>query len=376
MKTGWLKVTTGFAAAAGAFMVAGSAVQAEGVDRNDYLIGFDQNVGNGEVQAVQAQDGEVHHEYEYMNVLHVTLPDQAVEGLSNNPNIAFIEEDAEYEKAGTPAPWGVDHLDGPDIHNTGITGDNVDVAVLDTGIDGSHHDLNVVGGESFVSGEPDPMNDENGHGTHVAGTVAALDNGTGLLGMAPDVDLHAVKVLGADGGGTLSGIAQGIEWAITNDMDVINMSLGGDFGSQALEEASDNAEAAGVMNIAAAGNSGESWFGGSTIGYPAAYDSVMAVGATDENDQRASFSSVGDSLEIMAPGVNINSTYPGNTYESLNGTSMASPHVAGAAALMLDDDPSLSNDDIRNQLNDNAEPLGSAFYYGNGLVDLEGILEY
>ncbi len=119
------------------------------------------------------------------------------------------------------------------VQSSGVKGSGVKVAVLDTGIDASHEDLNVAGGASFISSEPNPFIDDDSHGTHVAGTVAALNNSTGVLGAAPDVSLYAVKVLDSTGSGTYSGIAQGIEWAVDNGMDVINMSLGGS-GDQLL----------------------------------------------------------------------------------------------------------------------------------------------
>jgi subtilisin len=256
-----------------------------------------------------------------------------------------------------------------------VTGSGVKIAVLDTGIDASHEDLNVAGGASFVADEPDALTDGNGHGTHVAGTIAALNNNVGVVGVSYDVDLYAVKVLSAAGSGTLSGIAQGIEWAIDNDMDVINMSLGGSTGSSTLKQASDNAYNSGIVVVAAAGNSG-SFFGLiNTIGYPARYDSVIAVGAVDANNNRASFSSVGNQLEVMAPGVDINSTLPGNQYGALNGTSMASPHVAGAAALILAKYPNMTNVEVRQKLRDTATNLGSAFNYGHGVINVEEALK-
>jgi subtilisin len=208
----------------------------------------------------------------------------------------------------------------------------------------------------------------------VAGTVAALNNTTGVLGVAYNADLYAVKVLSASGSGTLSGIAQGIEWSVANGMNVINMSLGGSSGSIALQQACDNAYARGIVVVAAAGNSG-SRGKQNTIGYPAKYSSVIAVGAVDSNNNRASFSSVGGELEVMAPGVSILSTTPGNTYSSFNGTSMASPHVAGAAALIKAKYPSLTNVQIRERLKNTATYLGDPFYYGNGVIDVEKALQ-
>ncbi|WP_233269358.1 S8 family peptidase [Alteribacillus sp. YIM 98480] len=248
------------------------------------------------------------------------------------------------------------------------------VAVLDSGIDGKHEDLQVAGGASFVESEPDPQTDGNGHGTHVAGTVAAVDNNSGVLGMSHGAEIYAVKVLGSDGSGDFSSIEQGLEWSIDNNIDIVNMSLGGTIGSQTLKEASSNANEAGITVIAAAGNSGSLLFL-NTISYPAKYDSVLAVGAVNENDTRASFSSVGEELEVMAPGVNILSTTPDNNYQAFDGTSMAAPHVAGSAALMLDNNPALSNEEIRQKLNSTADRLGDSSYYGNGIINLKAALQ-
>ncbi|MFB4165100.1 S8 family peptidase [Alteribacillus sp. JSM 102045] len=373
MKKNWVGWLAGTAIISGLFICSGQA-QAEQAERNEYLIGFNTEVGEEEFEEVKQANGEVEHEFEYMSVLEVTLPKQAANALENNPNIEFIEENEEMETLEQQIPWGLDRLEAPDVHGDGISGNGVKVAVLDSGIDGNHEDLHVAGGVSFVDSEPDPQTDRNGHGTHVAGTIASLDNNTGVLGMSPQAELYAVKVLGADGSGDFSSIAQGLEWSIDNNMDIVNMSLGGTMGSQALEEASDNAYEAGITVIAAAGNSGSLGFF-NTINYPAKYDSVMAVGAVDENDNRASFSSVGEELEVMAPGVNVLSTTPNDNYEAFDGTSMASPHVAGAASLMLDNDPSLSSEEIRQKLNATADPLGDSFYYGNGIVNLKAALQ-
>jgi subtilisin len=324
---------------------------------------------------VSTLGGTVDHQFKYMDVLHITLPEKAAAALEKNPLVAYVEENVTMHTTAQTVPYGIPHIKADIAHAQNITGSGVKVAVLDTGIDASHEDLNVAGGASFVAEEPDGLTDGNGHGTHVAGTIAALNNNVGVLGVSYDVDLYAVKVLSAGGSGTLSGIAQGIEWAIDNNMDVINMSLGGSTGSTTLKQACDNAYNSGIVVVAAAGNSG-SFFGLiNTIGYPAKYNSVIAVGAVDSNNNRASFSSVGNELEVMAPGVAINSTLPGNQYGGLNGTSMASPHVAGAAALLLAQNPNLTNVQVRERLRDTADNLGSAFNYGHGVINLEAALQ-
>ncbi|WP_404449597.1 S8 family peptidase [Sutcliffiella horikoshii] len=342
----------------------------------EYLIGLKSGPSIAKAdKLVSTLGGSVEHQFKHMNVLHITLPEVAAAALEKNPLVEYVEENVEMHTTAQTVPYGLPHIKADVAHAQGLTGSGVKVAVLDTGIDASHEDLNVVGGASFVSEEPDALTDGNGHGTHVAGTIAAVNNNTGVLGVSYDVDLYAVKVLSGAGSGTLAGIAQGIEWAIDNDMDVINMSLGGSTGSSTLKQASDNAYNSGIVVVAAAGNSG-SFFGLiNTIGYPARYDSVIAVGAVDSNNNRASFSSVGSQLEVMAPGVSINSTLPGNQYGELNGTSMASPHVAGAAALLLAQNPNLTNVEVRERLRSTATNLGSTFNYGYGVINLEAALQ-
>ncbi|WP_026691049.1 S8 family peptidase [Alteribacter aurantiacus] len=369
-------------AALGATLVFGGAsgfVSAnESGETKEYLVGFQPGAAASDsvnaLSQVTALGGEVEHEFDFADIVHVSLPEQAVRGLENNPNVAFVEENHEVQAYAQEVPYGIEQIGAIDVQvNDGNTGNGVSVAVLDTGI-AAHEDLNVVDGESFIAGEPD-YEDYNGHGTHVAGTVAALDNDLGVLGVSPDVDLYAVKVLGADGGGSHASIAQGIEWAVDNDIDVVNMSLGGAVGSTTLEQAVNYAHSQGVTLIAAAGNEGSLIPGLNTIGYPAKYDNVIAVGAVDSNNNRASFSSVGNELDVVAPGVSILSTYLGNDYAALNGTSMASPHVAGAAALLLAENPGLTNDQVRAVFNETAVPLGDHFYYGNGLIDVRAAID-
>ncbi len=252
-------------------------------------------------------------------------------------------------------PWGINRVFGDEIYSFDTwelkTGTGVGVAVLDTGIDCRHPDLRVVGGVNTVD-NTNYCSDRNGHGTHVAGTISALDNDRGVVGVAPDIDLYGVKVLSDNGGGTSASVANGILWAIEQDnVKIINMSLGGGH-SLTMERAVADAYEAGVLLVASAGNSGSE-----SVSFPAAYSNVIAVSATNNNDGFASFSSFGSEVELTAPGVSVLSTLPRNSYGSLNGTSMASPHVAGVAALVWGADSSLSNSDVRAVLQNTAQDI-------------------
>jgi subtilisin len=250
------------------------------------------------------------------------------------------------------------------------------VAVLDTGIDCGHEDLAAgcvyaANFASFFGGQPF---DGHGHGTHVAGIIAARANGAGVIGVAPEATVYAVKVLDDGGSGAWSWIAAGIDWAVTNNMDVINMSLSGTSGSIALADAVAAAQAAGVLVVSAAGNSGCC----NAVGYPAKYAGSMAIGAVDVNDVVAGFSSTGPEVDITAPGVAVRATVPTGSctlcdpsgYRLLNGTSMATPHVAGVAALLMS--RGFTAAQAWNAMTTTARDLGAAGYdtfYGYGRVD-------
>lgn len=210
-------------------------------------------------------------------------------------------------------------------------GEGIKVAILDTGIDLTHPDLkdNIKAAIDF-SGSPYGATDRKGHGTHVAGIIAGIDNGTGMVGVAPHAELYIAKVLGDNGGGSFEAIVKGIDWAISQGVDLINMSLGcGVEPPVEMHEAIKRAYAAGIMLIAATGNENRS------VGWPAMYDEVLAVSAMDVTYDRASFSNFGIKNEVIAPGVNIYSTYPVGAYAELSGTSMATPIIAGSVALYL-----------------------------------------
>ena len=319
----------------------------------------------------------------------VYLPPKAEAALARQAGVLRIDDDVVVEaliRGGIAAkptptqpsevlPWGVNRIDADLVWGT-TTGDPIKVAIVDTGIDVKHPDLidNLKGGVSAV-GYTSSYNDDNGHGTHVAGIAAAIDNEIGVIGVGPKIDLYAVKVLNRRGSGYLSDVIEGLDWAISNGMQVVNMSLGTASNVLLFQEAVQRVNAAGIVQVAAAGNN----YG--AVIYPAAYSEVIAVSATDSSDAIASWSSRGPEIDLAAPGVSIYSTYKGQTYKTLSGTSMAAPHVAGTAALVLNS--AISNYDldgdgiwdpieVQNKLQDRATDLGTTGFdnlYGWGLVN-------
>ena len=258
-------------------------------------------------------------------------------------------------------------------------GEGITVAVVDTGIDLDHPDLqaNLVSGKSFVSGTSSP-DDDAGHGTHVAGAVAAVANNGGVIGVAPKASLMPIKVLDSSGSGSIYDVVDGIEWATDNGANVINMSLGSVSNSSLLQDAIDYAHNRDVLIVAAGGNCGDSFYFLNGCNYqdqpvyPGADGDVMAVASTDSNDNQSSFSNEGSYIEIAAPGSSIYSTYPSGSYATLSGTSMASPHVAGLAALIWSQNPDWSNEEVRAQMRNTADDLGSSGWdsrFGYGRIN-------
>lgn len=364
------------------------------------IVGFHQKPGQPEQELIQRVGGTVDRVYRLIPAIAAKLPEQAMAELRKNPLIAYVEEDktvttieplympmmrkpfaiesfaedAEYQDA-----WGVQHIGSKEAHDKGITGKEIKVAVIDTGIDYNHEDLdaNYRGGYDFIFDDDDPIDDSwNSHGTHIAGIIGAEANGTGVVGVAPEVSLYAVKALDSAGFGTLGTIVAGIQWAVDNGMDIANLSIAG-ADSQVLQEACDAAYEAGLLLIAAAGNT----FGGAAT-FPAAYDSVIAVTGTDQADQRGFYSPLDPKVELAAPGLGIRSTAQYNSYTELSGTSQSTAHVTGTAALVLaagvgdvNNDGLVNNLDVRQRLQATAVDLGEPGrdeQYGFGLVNVTG----
>jgi subtilisin len=312
---------------------------------------------------------DVSHVYRYaLRGYAAAIPDARVDDIQSDERVAFVSPDGEVRAVQQSLPTGVDRIEG-DLSSTksgdGTGSVNVAVAIIDTGIDVDHPDLNVAGGRNCSTGRS--FDDGHGHGTHVAGTVAAKDNATGVVGMAPSAPLYAVRVLNNAGSGSFSSVICGVDWVTANaaskGIKVANMSLGGggsddrncgNTNDDALHKAICNSVAAGVTYVVAAGNSNEDF----KDFVPAAYNEVLTVTAmadfngqpggraaptcrSDVDDTAADFSnftttgSTDESHTIAAPGVCINSTWKNGGYNTISGTSMASPHTAGTATLCI-----------------------------------------
>jgi subtilisin len=308
------------------------------------------------------------------------------QSLFSRSDVAFVQPDRRLHHVGVSRasqqtlPWGIDRVDATVAHDRGATGADVDVGVIDTGI-ATHTDVsdNLAdpdvdeNHEAWVtcSGDcPYPWADDGGHGTHVAGTIAAKEDDDGVVGVAPDATLHALKVCSGGGGCRTSDIAEALRYTADRGWAVVNLSLGSPFESPALEAAGQYAVEAGVVPVASAGNQGDP----DSVGYPAAYDEFLAVSATTIDDDVASFSSRGPEVDITAPGAEVCSSVPGG-HDVYNGTSMASPHVSGALAQLFAD--GYTPTEARERLLETAEDLGHPETdQGAGLVDVAAALGY
>jgi len=339
------------------------------------LVAYDRHPGRGDERAIQRLGGSVKQRFTIVDAIAAELPRGQLKQLERAPGVRKVEVDAplhifdhvgntgdfEYENA-----WGVEHIGTYPVHQAGINGTGVKVAVIDTGIDYIHDDPDdtpvvvdpefngiYAGGYDFFHNDDDPM-DDNGHGTHVSGTLAAAHNGYLVTGVAPGIELYALKITDENGDGDYSHLIAALQWVVNynathvDDIDVINMSVGAHAVSATLHAAIQAVAAEGVLMAAASGNVNpavwEELLYGCPVAFPAAYPEVLATTFTDENNALTGWSCTGVEVDVAGPGNEILSTVPigpclfcsPNGYNWFSGTSMASPHLAGLLALLLD----------------------------------------
>ncbi|MDB6352168.1 S8 family serine peptidase [Trichococcus sp. K1Tr] len=382
-------------------------------DFQDVIVRFKDKPGQAELHAFKGLGGEVSNVFTIIPAISGKLPAKAIEALKNNPQVEVVELDYSVQALEYSAEnelgnsWGVDHINADAALAAGYSGEGVKVAVLDSGVNFNHFDLidnfdlsaNELGYD-FVSDDFFPE-DVYGHGTHVAGILAAASNGFGVVGVAPNAQIVALRVLDDNGEGTSSRIIEALQWIQNynaahpdSPIRITNNSYGTGSNSSQLEAAFDVLASSGVLHIGSAGNDGSAAGNGNNVSYPARYESVVAVAALDKNNLRASFSSTGSDVEIAAPGVSVLSTwkdstnfagpqpfsfagYVGEYFIEANGTSMAAPHVAGVAALLMASDANYTAEAVRKKINGTALDLGEIGkdkLYGYGLVDASSAL--
>lgn len=369
-----LKAVSGAGIALGG-LASVSSVQADSGDEpSRFNVGYATEMG--ETQTKDAADNVIHAIHS-VNTLTVESTLEEMEALAESGHIDFVAVDQTYyagsdtnddtdNGSGQVVPWGVERIGARKASAAGKRGKGANVAVINTGIDPTHPDLagNIGDGIAYnrAVGYPE-INwvDDNGHGTHVAGTIAAADNDFGVVGVAPKSTLHAVKVLNQDGVGYASDVAMGIIWSAIKGCDVANMSLSGPY-SPLVQRAIQFAHKRGLLMVSSAGNGGEE------VSYPASAKEVVAVSATTPDDGFAEFSNYGPEIELAAPGVEILSTLPSGEYGVATGTSFATPHVTGTAALLMA--KGYSAKEARYVMTDTATDLGlPSKKQGAGLVN-------
>jgi len=340
----------------------------EGVIPGQYIVVFDE----GEVkdptavarEHAQGHGAEVLYTYQYaLEGYAARIPAQRLDEVRNDPQVAYVEPDQTAEIASQALPWGINRVDA-DISSTRAGNgsgyiSNVNAYIIDTGIDRTHPDLYHGTHVNFTG---DGRNrDCNGHGTHVAGTVAARDNTRDVVGVAPGTPLTGVKVLGCDGVGATSGVIKGVDWVTANAWKpaIANMSLAGG-ASDALDTAVKNSAASGVFYSLAAGNQGADACSYSPARAGAgANNGIVTTAATTSSDAERSSSNYGSCVDIWAPGTSVLSTRMGGGTTTMSGTSMAAPHVGGGAALYLSKNTGASPSAVEGALKD---PLTSGMW--------------
>lgn len=345
---------------------------------------FNQSI---DYELLRTYEAAIIHEYESIQAVTAEMNNSRISALEKEGRVKSVQYDGTVRIQAQVENWGRRSLN-IEKHKTSFTGKGVNIAVIDSGIDSSHPDLNVSGGECFLelSEYPDACangyEDDNGHGTHVAGIIAALDNDIGVVGVAPEANLYILKALNANGKGTTSSVTAAIDWAIQNKMDIINLSLATLDDDLILREIIKKAYNSNILIVAAAGNKKNVTGLEENIGFPAKYEEAIAVTALNNDLTLSKVSSVGLAAELTAPGSTINSTFPmylqsktATGYDYMSGTSMAAPFVSAVAALYMEKYPDLPKKSIRSLLQDTALDLGIPgrdSKFGFGLVQFNG----
>ncbi|WP_435346323.1 S8 family peptidase [Haloarchaeobius sp. HRN-SO-5] len=383
--------TTGALGAAAAFGGVASATpgRTPGPKENEILVGVSAGVADVRATVEQAvpTNARIVHENRTLRYVAVEFPDVAstqaresfVESVTSRDGVKYAERNATYTTSLTPndpqfdQQYAPQQVEAPSAWDTTLGSSSVTIAVVDTGAQYDHPDLQANyasdPGRDFVDNDSDPYPDvpsDEYHATHVSGCAAAMvDNGTGVAGQGNSTLING-RALDESGSGSTSDIADAIEWAADQGADVINLSLGGGGYTQTMKNAVSYATDNGALVVAAAGNNGSG-----SVSYPAAYSECVAVSAVDDNENLASFSQYGDSVELCAPGVDVLSTTTEarGSYEELSGTSMATPVVSGVAGLTKSQ-WDLTNSELRSHLKNTATDIGlPSDQQGSGQVD-------
>ncbi len=341
-----------------------------------------------DAQLLEKYEAEIIYTYDAINAVTIQLPPEYIEKLKKEENVESVEEDQLVQLQSQTANWGYSRLEIANRVPSNLSGKGVKIAIIDSGIDTNHPDLKVAGGICVLdlvtspNGCSNSYEDDNGHGTHVAGIIGAQDNDIGVVGIAPNASLYAVKALDDAGFGTTSSIMAALDWSIKQGIDVVNLSLTTPNNDPTLREMIRKVYNSGILVIAAAGNEDHVTGNEENVLYPAKYSQVIAVSALGKDNKLLSTSSVGKEVELTAPGGNIFSTVPiefdtygsKDGYGSMSGTSMAAPFVTAMVALYMEKYPALTHEEIRQLLQKNALDLGEAgrdSKFGYGLIQLD-----
>ncbi|WP_455279183.1 S8 family peptidase [[Eubacterium] cellulosolvens] len=348
-------------------------------------------------ELIRNVEGQVRYECRRQPALIADVHIDQIDDLSLNPEIEYITQDLPIKTTQQITPWGIERIGVLPVQAEGNDGSGINIAILDTGVDTDHPDLSYVFGFDFsdlLMDDADPE-DFSGHGTHIAGIIAAQNNDIGVFGIAPGANVYILKVFTDGGEGRYSSAVEAIEWCIGtyndaiegNEIHIISMSWGSEvnLGDPGIEPWINQAYNLGIILVGSAGNEGNSTGTGDNIIYPARYENVIAVSAINQEDQRPSFSSTGPAVELAAPGSNIVSTFI-DGYATLTGTSMSCAHVTGSIALLLNSDVPTNYDnntnekwdpaEIRNILRDTADDIGQEGkdqQFGYGLVNINQV---